>query len=153
MDRRRVVVTGLGVVSPLGSDLELFWKRITSGYCAVRRIQRFDPRNGQWLTPPGGFEPAQAADMTERDAYVVKNAFRDAATGCICPKDLPRCVCGRKPRFQVLTASAIYTTTESEIIANIDGTWQSVPGAARALGGSIDGAASLPAPRAEPLRL
>jgi len=43
MDKRRVVVTGLGVVSPLGSDLELFWKRLVSGYSAVRRISHFDP--------------------------------------------------------------------------------------------------------------
>ena len=42
MNTRRVVVTGLGVVSPLGCDLSVFWQRICSGYSGVRRITRFD---------------------------------------------------------------------------------------------------------------
>jgi len=32
---------------------------------------------------------------------IVKNAFRDAAKGCICPKDFPVCVCGHKPRVRL----------------------------------------------------
>jgi 3-oxoacyl-[acyl-carrier-protein] synthase II len=40
---RRVVVTGLGVVSPLGIGIAPFWSGLTSGSCAVRRITRFDP--------------------------------------------------------------------------------------------------------------
>ncbi len=39
---RRVVVTGLGVVSPLGCDLDLFWQRIVAGKCGIRRVQQFD---------------------------------------------------------------------------------------------------------------
>lgn len=39
---RRVVITGIGVVSPLGSDLELCWERLTSGQSGVRKIQSFD---------------------------------------------------------------------------------------------------------------
>lgn len=39
---RRVLVTGLGVVSPLGCDLPLFWKRLVSGQSGIRRIQQFD---------------------------------------------------------------------------------------------------------------
>ncbi|MEI6148505.1 MAG: beta-ketoacyl-ACP synthase II [bacterium] len=42
MDTRRVVVTGLGVVSPLGCDLGVFWKRICSGHSGIRRITQFD---------------------------------------------------------------------------------------------------------------
>jgi 3-oxoacyl-[acyl-carrier-protein] synthase II len=40
---RRVVVTGLGVVSPLGIGITPFWSGLTSGTSAVRRITRFDP--------------------------------------------------------------------------------------------------------------
>lgn len=29
---------------------------------------------------------------------IVKNAFRQAAEGCTCPKDFPVCVCGRRPK-------------------------------------------------------
>ncbi len=42
METRRVVVTGLGVVSPLGCELNTFWQRLTAGYSSVRRITRFD---------------------------------------------------------------------------------------------------------------
>ena len=39
---RRGVVTGIGLVSPLGSDLTKFWERITGGVSGIRRIQQFD---------------------------------------------------------------------------------------------------------------
>ena len=42
MERRRVVVTGMGIVSPLGSDLGKFWERLVNGQSGVRRIQQFD---------------------------------------------------------------------------------------------------------------
>ena len=29
---RRVVVTGIGVVSPVGNDIDTFWNNIISGY-------------------------------------------------------------------------------------------------------------------------
>jgi 3-oxoacyl-[acyl-carrier-protein] synthase II len=41
--KRRVVVTGLGIVSPLGCSLDTFWTRLTAGQSGIRRIQRFDP--------------------------------------------------------------------------------------------------------------
>lgn len=42
-EMRRVVVTGMGVVSPLGSDLAKFWERIKAGKSGIRRITKFDP--------------------------------------------------------------------------------------------------------------
>ncbi|MBU1692403.1 MAG: hypothetical protein KKC51_00400, partial [Verrucomicrobia bacterium] len=42
MAARRVVVTGMGVVSPLGCDLQRFWERLVSGQSGIRRIQSFD---------------------------------------------------------------------------------------------------------------
>ncbi len=41
-DRRRVVVTGLGVVSPLGCAVETVWNRMVQGQSGVRPIQSFD---------------------------------------------------------------------------------------------------------------
>ena len=38
----RVMITGMGVVSPVGNDIETFWKNITSGVCGIDRIKRFD---------------------------------------------------------------------------------------------------------------
>jgi 3-oxoacyl-[acyl-carrier-protein] synthase II len=43
MNNRRIVITGIGVVSPLGSDLNTFWSRIQSGYSGITRIRKFDP--------------------------------------------------------------------------------------------------------------
>jgi len=40
---RRVVVTGLGMISPLGNDLETSWKSLLAGGCGVDRIASFDP--------------------------------------------------------------------------------------------------------------
>jgi 3-oxoacyl-[acyl-carrier-protein] synthase II len=39
---RRVVVTGLGVVSPLGNDIETFWTSLMAGGCGVDKITSFD---------------------------------------------------------------------------------------------------------------
>jgi 3-oxoacyl-[acyl-carrier-protein] synthase II len=39
---RRVVVTGLGVVTPLGYQLELFWNSLVAGACGIDRITAFD---------------------------------------------------------------------------------------------------------------
>ena len=40
---RRVVVTGMGVVSPLGVGIDAFWDGLIHGKSGVRRITRFDP--------------------------------------------------------------------------------------------------------------
>jgi len=40
--RRRVVVTGLGVVSPVGNDVGTAWNNLVAGRSGVARITRFD---------------------------------------------------------------------------------------------------------------
>src|SRR5438477_8401268 len=40
---RRVVITGLGVVSPLGNDINALWANLIAGKCGVQRITQFDP--------------------------------------------------------------------------------------------------------------
>ena len=39
---RRVVITGLGVISPVGNDLETFWKSLVEGNSGIGKIQAFD---------------------------------------------------------------------------------------------------------------
>jgi 3-oxoacyl-[acyl-carrier-protein] synthase II len=39
---RRVVITGLGVVTPIGNDVETFWKNLLAGQCGVDKITAFD---------------------------------------------------------------------------------------------------------------
>jgi 3-oxoacyl-[acyl-carrier-protein] synthase II len=40
---RRVVITGLGVVTPLGHQLDVFWNNLISGATGIDRIASFDP--------------------------------------------------------------------------------------------------------------
>src|SRR5215212_8751717 len=40
---RRVVVTGLGVVTSIGHDVETFWSSLVAGRGGVKRISLFDP--------------------------------------------------------------------------------------------------------------
>jgi 3-oxoacyl-[acyl-carrier-protein] synthase II len=42
MGRRRVVVTGMGVVTPVGNDLETFWRALISGKSGIGPITHFD---------------------------------------------------------------------------------------------------------------
>jgi 3-oxoacyl-[acyl-carrier-protein] synthase II len=39
---RRVVVTGLGVVSPVGNELRQFWNNLVAGHCGIDLITAFD---------------------------------------------------------------------------------------------------------------
>jgi 3-oxoacyl-[acyl-carrier-protein] synthase II len=59
---RRVVVTGLGVVTPLGHQPDVFWKNLISGQCGIDRIHSFDP--SPFATQIAGevkdFDPAPA---------------------------------------------------------------------------------------------
>lgn len=41
--RQRVVITGIGLVTPLGIGVDTFWKQLISGVSGVRRITAFDP--------------------------------------------------------------------------------------------------------------
>ena len=39
---RRVVITGLGAITPIGNDVEEFWKSIKEGKCGIDEIKSFD---------------------------------------------------------------------------------------------------------------
>ncbi|HEY9572401.1 MAG TPA: beta-ketoacyl-ACP synthase II [Pusillimonas sp.] len=41
--KRRVVITGLGIVSPVGNDIDSAWDNIVNGRSGIGRITRFDP--------------------------------------------------------------------------------------------------------------
>jgi beta-ketoacyl-acyl-carrier-protein synthase II len=41
--KRRVVITGLGAVSPIGCTIDKFWNSLLEGKSGVRRLTRFDP--------------------------------------------------------------------------------------------------------------
>ncbi len=45
MSERRVVITGMGVLTPLGCDLEVFWKNLLDGKSGIAPVTRFDTTN------------------------------------------------------------------------------------------------------------
>ncbi len=42
MSERRVVITGMGVLTPLGSELEVFWQNLLAGKSGIGPVTRFD---------------------------------------------------------------------------------------------------------------
>src|SRR3569623_837971 len=42
MQKKRVVITGLGVVSPVGIGVEKFWKSLIEGKSGIRKVTHFD---------------------------------------------------------------------------------------------------------------
>src|SRR6187549_2138386 len=79
---RRVVVTGLGLVTPLGGDVETTWANILAGKSGATRITRFDPTDFACqvaceVKPAGheyGFDPAKRVDhkiQRQVDPFIV----------------------------------------------------------------------------------
>ena len=66
-ENRRVVVTGLGVVSPVGSSMETAWNNLVSGYNGIGPITYFDTTNykAKLGAQVQGFDPMQYMDRSE----------------------------------------------------------------------------------------
>lgn len=63
----RVVVTGVGVISPVGNDIETFWGNLKNGVCGVDKIGRFDA-SGLKVSLDAevkGFEPKKYYDTVQ----------------------------------------------------------------------------------------
>lgn len=67
MLRRRVVVTGMGMVSPLGTSVEKSWQALIQGKSGVGRITKFDPTgfDTQIAAEVKGFVPENFIDKKE----------------------------------------------------------------------------------------
>ncbi len=67
MSRRRVVVTGLGIVSPVGIGVPEAWQNIVAGKSGIARITRFDPSaySAQIAGEVKGFDPAKYLSAKE----------------------------------------------------------------------------------------
>ena len=90
MSERRVVITGIGVLSPIGIDLDTFWNSLVEGKSGIDRIASLDPSD--FYCQIGGevkdFEPAQyfknPKDARRADRYCqlamagAKMAFEDS---------------------------------------------------------------------------
>ncbi len=40
--RKRLVITGMGAITPIGNNVEDFWRNLVAGHCGVDHISRFD---------------------------------------------------------------------------------------------------------------
>jgi 3-oxoacyl-[acyl-carrier-protein] synthase II len=67
LSRRRVVVTGLGIVSPVGNGVPEAWKNILAGQSGITRITRFDAASfsSQIAGEVKGFDAAQHLSAKE----------------------------------------------------------------------------------------
>ena len=41
-EKHRVVITGLGIISPIGNDVPTFWENLKNGVCGIDTITEFD---------------------------------------------------------------------------------------------------------------
>lgn len=70
MRGRRVVVTGIGIVSPLGNSSERVWQQLNAGVSGVSRIDRFDPQGHVCQIA------AQVSDFSDAKAFNPRYARR-----------------------------------------------------------------------------
>jgi len=77
---RRVVVTGMGVISPLGCDSETFWKRLTAGESGIGPVTRFDT-TGYDTTIAGEAKDFRAEDYMDRKEIRRADLFVQFAIG------------------------------------------------------------------------
>jgi 3-oxoacyl-[acyl-carrier-protein] synthase II len=66
-ERRRVVVTGLGAVTPLGNDVPTTWQGLVAGRSGVRTIESFDPSRvaSRMAGEVRDFDPSLVLDRKE----------------------------------------------------------------------------------------
>jgi len=64
MDEQRVVITGLGVVTPIGIGIEEFWEGLKKGRNGISKITHFDPTDyrSQMAAEVKDFDPADWID-------------------------------------------------------------------------------------------
>ena len=75
MSRRRVVVTGLGIICPVGTGVPASWRNIIDGKSGISRISRFDPSpyTSQIAGEVKGFDATQylsAKEVRRFDTFI-----------------------------------------------------------------------------------
>ncbi|MBK9703545.1 MAG: hypothetical protein IPO75_08835 [Betaproteobacteria bacterium] len=81
--RRRVAITGVGVVCPLGRRIEEVWSRIVAGESSVAAGTFKNPATGTELTVPIARLPDSALDSPARDVAGLTDRFHTyGLAGC-----------------------------------------------------------------------
>jgi len=78
---RRVVVTGLGLVTPVGTDVESTWNALLAGTPGAAPITKFDPKDQsvRFACEVKGFDPLRYIDRKEARRYDLFAQFALAA--------------------------------------------------------------------------
>ena len=71
MERRRVVVTGMGVVSPVGIGVDAFWNALLAGKSGVTPITEFDATD--FPVKIAGEVPAPRSSLPETSASMLSH--------------------------------------------------------------------------------
>jgi 3-oxoacyl-[acyl-carrier-protein] synthase II len=90
MEKRRVVVTGLSVISPVGNTVNDFWVSLLEGRSGASRVACFDPSpfSSHFAAEVKNFDPAayfNSKDVRKTDRFVqfavaaAKHAMEDCA--------------------------------------------------------------------------
>ena len=120
MEKRRVVITGMGAVTPLGLDLPSSWEQVRQGGCGIALITQYDT-TGQKVTLAGevkGYDPTGTIDKREarhldRFAQFALTAAQEAMdqSGLVMEQEDPS-------QCAVFFASGIggFSTTQSECL-------------------------------------
>jgi 3-oxoacyl-[acyl-carrier-protein] synthase II len=81
MELKRVVVTGLGALTPLGNSVEEYWKGLIEGRSGATLITRFDATNfkTKFACEVKNFDPVQYLDRKEARKHDLYSQFAMAA--------------------------------------------------------------------------
>jgi 16S rRNA (cytosine1402-N4)-methyltransferase len=80
----------------------------------LTQLEQALPAAWELLAPDGRMAAISFHSLEDR---LVKRFFAGLARGCICPPDLPICVCGHEPEAELLTRRAV-APTPGEVAAN-----------------------------------
>ena len=90
MKDRRVVITGLGVITPVGNDLDTFWHSLKNGVSGIELVQAFDTTNFDCriggevrnFDPKDFFKNPKDARRTDRFSQLAMAAAKMAMADC-----------------------------------------------------------------------
>ena len=90
MNDRRVVITGLGVITPVGNDVDTFWSSLKNGVSGIELVQAFDTtgydcRIGgevRGFDPKDVFKNPKDARRTDRFSQLAMAAAKMAMADC-----------------------------------------------------------------------
>ena len=125
MKQRRVVVTGLGAITPLGNSVPEFWKGLVNGVNGVNQITRFDASKfkTQFAAEVKNFDPLDFFDKKEARKYDLVTIF-----GLIASAEAIKDSKFKESSFDTLRAGVVWAsgiggimTFETEVKSFVEG--------------------------------